>query len=202
MTIDDINNAKEEDLTRFTGIGPGIAKRIIDNQPHRNWKEVLEVPYMDEALIEKIKEKDKRPTNPHGANGSVPDPRQAQFLKYYIDPESDTHGNSYRSAMRAGFSKNYASVLSAKMPDWLKEKVSQSDLVSKAFRNLEDFLDEEDDKRLKWKASEFTLERLKREVFGKQVDVTSGGEKLKPELSDKQREEIIKEVIEEYKGRA
>lgn len=35
--------------------------------------------------------------------------RQMKFIDSYMDPKSDTFGNSYQSALKAGFSETYAS---------------------------------------------------------------------------------------------
>jgi len=35
--------------------------------------------------------------------------RQLKFIDSYMDPKSDTFGNSYQSALKAGFSESYAS---------------------------------------------------------------------------------------------
>ena len=35
--------------------------------------------------------------------------RQVKFIDAYMDPKSDTFGNSYQSAIKAGFSESYAS---------------------------------------------------------------------------------------------
>lgn len=34
--------------------------------------------------------------------------RQVKFIELYMDPNSDTYGNSYQSAISAGFSETYA----------------------------------------------------------------------------------------------
>lgn len=41
------------------------------------------------------------------------DPRQEAFLDYYYEPESETFGKVYQSAIRAGYSESYAKVLRA-----------------------------------------------------------------------------------------
>lgn len=197
MTIDEINNATEKELTNFPGVGPGIAGRIEKNKPFKHWSDVKEVAYVEDWILEELKEKEKRPTNPNGANRNNPDPRQSKFIANFLNPESETYSNAKASALRAGYSKAYAKEITGRMPSWLEESVENSELVEKAMRNLLEFLDEDDDKRLKWKASEFTLERLQKEKFGKNVDVTSGGDKIQPELSEKQREELIEEIKEE-----
>ena len=199
MNKDQLNNITKEELMLYPGIGQKISERIINNQPFRSWNELLEIPYVEEQHVKTLKEKKLRKSNPHGANDKLPDPRQADFLSYYLNPESETFSNCYGSAIRAGYAESYAISLSGKMPSWLEERVRDNDLVTKAMNNLVELLDEQEDKRLKWKASEFTLERLSRKKFGKNVDLTSQGERIKPELTDEQREKLIKELVKKYK---
>lgn len=89
----------------------------------------------------KIKVKNRSVSNPHGANQWVADPRQQLFLAYYLDPKSTTFSNALQSAVRAGFSLEYAENIMAKMPDWLAEKVGNSRMLMKAERNLDEALD-------------------------------------------------------------
>lgn len=83
-------------------------------------------------------------TNPHGANQYKLDPRQAMFLAYYIDPESQSRGNAYKSAILAGYEEEYALNITSAMPLWLSEKIGEyerSGLLAKAEKNIEKFLD-------------------------------------------------------------
>lgn len=105
-------------------------------------------------------------TNPNKANQYRPDPRQQLFLVNYINPKSKTFGNCYRSALKAGYADEYATTLTGKMPTWLAENVKDNGRVAKAEENLDAFLDEEEDKRLKFDATKFTLTKLKREKYG------------------------------------
>jgi hypothetical protein len=90
-------------------------------------------------------EKSLARTNPHGVNQyTPPDPRQAFFLSYFLDPKSETFSNCYQSAIKVGFSEAYAKVLTSQMPDWLSEKLREIELdsmVLKAKRNLDLILD-------------------------------------------------------------
>lgn len=80
-------------------------------------------------------------TNPNGANQYVLDPRQSLFFEYYLDPKSETFSNALQSAVMAGYTEEYAKVLMSKMPTWLSEKVNDMNLLSKAERNINKFLD-------------------------------------------------------------
>ena len=43
-----------------------------------------------------------------------PDPRQATFLAYYLNPKSDTFSNAYQSGIKAGYSEEYSKVILSK----------------------------------------------------------------------------------------
>ena len=40
-------------------------------------------------------------------NQYKPDPRQALFLKHYLDPKSPTFSNALQSALKAGYEQEY-----------------------------------------------------------------------------------------------
>lgn len=50
-------------------------------------------------------------------------PQQIDFLKYYTDPKSGTFSNATQSAIKAGYSQDYADNLTSLMPDWLSENI-------------------------------------------------------------------------------
>lgn len=52
-------------------------------------------------------------------------PRQSQYLHGYHDPTSPTFGNSYRSALAAGYSVQTARNFNHLQPDWLSENIGQ-----------------------------------------------------------------------------
>jgi hypothetical protein len=85
--------------------------------------------------------KGKRKSNPNGANQHLIDPRQQFFLAYYLDPKSETFSNALQSALKAGYAQEYAENLLSKLPDWLTDKVGKLNLLAKAERNLEEFLE-------------------------------------------------------------
>lgn len=82
-------------------------------------------------------------SNPNGANQYKIDPRQSVFLKYYLDPKSKTFSNAYKSALKAGYSKEYAEVIVGQMPKWLSEFLGDISLLDKAERNIKEFLEME-----------------------------------------------------------
>ncbi len=77
------------------------------------------------------------------------DPRQALFLEYYLKPQSPTFSNIYQSAIKAGYSDEYAQNMRAKTLEWVSENVgtvTKDELVTKAKRNLDKLLDSQDEK--------------------------------------------------------
>lgn len=78
--------------------------------------------------------------NPHGANQSVVDPRQAVFLAAYIDPESPTWSNAKQSALKAGYSEEYADNIMSLMPAWLSDNIGDDRRVRMAERHLDEVL--------------------------------------------------------------
>lgn len=74
------------------------------------------------------------------------DPRQALFLKYYLKPGTPTFSNIYQSALKAGYTENYASNLNSKV-DWVVEnsrEITKDELVKKSKKILNKALDGED----------------------------------------------------------
>ena len=60
-------------------------------------------------------------SNPNKANQYQLDPRQKMCWDLYIDPNSPTFGNAYRSALQAGYEENTAAVITTL--NWFKEKL-------------------------------------------------------------------------------
>lgn len=117
-------------------------------------------------------------SNPNGVNQyTAPDPRQQLFLKYYLDPKSKTFSNSYQSALKAGYEDEYAKVVLSKDLDWLSSIIKDEHLIKKAEKNLDIFLDGEDEK-IKADITKFVLTRLNKQKYSErtETDITSGGQ--------------------------
>lgn len=70
------------------------------------------------------------------------DVRQSAFLEYYLSPKSETFGNAYKSALKAGYSDEYAQVITVQATRLISEVESRRGrLLDKAERNLEEFVD-------------------------------------------------------------
>ena len=63
------------------------------------------------------------------------DPRQLLMWNSYCDQKSDTFGNAYRSAKKAGFSESYATNITC--CKWFRTKVRRNNLLGKAERALD-----------------------------------------------------------------
>lgn len=112
-------------------------------------------------------------------------PQQEAFLKAFLDPKSNTWGNYTQSALKVGYSKDYAENITHLMPDWLSDNIGKTKLVQKAEKNLENALDgllddpEKGKKEIQWKATEMTLKTLKKTDYSERTEVTgANGEAL------------------------
>lgn len=112
-------------------------------------------------------------------------PQQQLFLASYLDPQSETWGNAYKSALEAKYTEEYAKNMIGQMPKWLSENISDSSLTSKALVNLSDALDgyldqEGGTKTIQWKATETTLKAMLKEKFASRTELTgANGKELK-----------------------
>lgn len=68
-------------------------------------------------------------------------PQQENFLAFYVDPRSDTYSNACQSALKAGYSQEYAENITSLMPDWLSESIGDIKLLRKAENRLNQILD-------------------------------------------------------------
>ncbi len=131
---------------------------------------------MEEQILDKIEEpkeaskSDRLDPNPNGANQSRVDPRQALFLSYYLDPDSETFSNLMQSARKAGYSQNYSETMLTIMPKWLGVYVQDNYLVKKAESNLKEFLESATEKT-KADITKFVLERLNKKKYSQKVEL-------------------------------
>lgn len=112
-------------------------------------------------------------------------PQQELFLQNFLDPKSPNFGNYRQSAMKAGYSQDYADNISVQMPEWLFNNLGKSRKVIKAEKNLDDALDgllddpEKGKKDIQWKATEMTLKTLKKDDYSERTELTGkNGEDL------------------------
>jgi len=104
------------------------------------------------------------------------DPRQQNFLAYYLNPKSETFSNCYKSALKAGYKEEYAKTLTAQMPDWLSDNINRANMLIKAERNLEKALDipiyDKDIGQRALDATKFVASRLGKEVYSERTEHT------------------------------
>lgn len=128
-------------------------------------------------------------------------PQQELFLKSFLDPKSTTFGNYLQSALKAGYSQEYSESISYQMPEWLSDALGKSRMVQKAEKNLDLALDgllddqEKGKKEIQWKATDFTLSRLRKDVYSERQEVTGkDGSPLVPQLNDDEKNKL-KELL-------
>lgn len=141
------------------------------------------------------------------------DPRQQECLANYLNPDSETFGNAYQSAIAAGFSDEYARNFTYKRPRWWAEKVGNNYNLARAEKNLTEFLEMNtkiavhkndaafDDPglcRVKADITKFVLERLNKQKYSVRQELTDGeGQPLKfGELSDEELDQKIKDAVQ------
>lgn len=98
-------------------------------------------------------------------NPKILTPQQEEFLKNYLDPQSETWSDAYNSAIKAKYSIEYAESIRNQGVKWIDEAIQDSDLLQKALKNLKDFLGDKETKNIQWDASKFVLERLGKKKF-------------------------------------
>jgi len=108
------------------------------------------------------------------------EPRQLLFLTHYLDPKSKTFSNAYQSALLAGFSEEYAQNMTGQMPDWLSESISDLKMLNKAEKNLDEFLDDKEDKKIKADITKFVASRLGKKKWSERQehDHTTKGKEI------------------------
>ena len=123
-------------------------------------------------------------------------PQQLAFIAYYNDPTSESYGNARQSALRAGYTQDYADNITVESPNWMTDSVRHASLVKKAEQNMRDIVDmpinkaETNPSIMKvWQDSnKFLLERLGKESYSSRQELTGkGGKQL---FSDERRAEI------------
>ncbi len=99
---------------------------------------------MKSKAIKKIK-KNKRKTPPkiqEVVDEMIDmDPRQQAFAIAYMDPGSLTYGNALQSALKAGFSAEYADNILALKPRWLSEIIGKMNFMDTVKSNIKKHLE-------------------------------------------------------------
>lgn len=121
-------------------------------------------------------------------------PQQELFLASYTNPKSETFSNATQSALKAGYSQDYADNIMALLPDWLSENIGDMKRLRKAEKNLDEvqnlpIVDEEGkvdvqllDKRTK--VDMFLAERLNKAKYSTRTELAGkNGEPIKIEFA-------------------
>lgn len=63
-------------------------------------------------------------------------PQQTEFMSYWLDLDSETFGNAYQSALRAGYSNQYANQLASPSINnkWIQEYTNRLNLTDEHIR--------------------------------------------------------------------
>lgn len=132
-------------------------------------------------------------------------PQQLAFKEAYLNPESETFSNAYQSALKAGYSDEYAKNITGQDNDWLSEIIRELEMRLKAEKALNktlDFIDHENPSMVKigQDSAKFVSERIGRFKQKSEVDLTSKGEKIdamSPAFAEavKQFEETLKKSV-------
>jgi hypothetical protein len=110
------------------------------------------------------------------------DPRQTAFKQYYIDPNSPSFANARGSAIRAGFSEQYADNITVQQPAWLGDMLQEThvvraEMLALSERNLKNVVSEPkpEDKDLKklWvQTSQYVSGTLGKEFYSTRSELT------------------------------
>lgn len=122
--------------------------------------------------------------NPNGANQYQVDPRQALFLANYLNPKSETFSNALQSALKAGYSQEYAESILTKDLDWLAESVGNEKMVKKAEKVIDEMLDLDSSEpqlvKIKQDTAKFVTSRLAKQKWSERTEVTGANGKDLP----------------------
>jgi len=106
-------------------------------------------------------------------------PKQIEFLRYYTDPKSPTFSNALQSALKAGYSQEYSEVITSQDNEWLSENLGDLKRLKKAESNLDYFLNDCDDDKVKADITKFVAKGLGKNKYSERTEMTgANGEKI------------------------
>ena len=112
---------------------------------------------------------------------AIIDPRKAQFLALYNDPESKTFGNAYQTALAVGFKESYARVITAQTPDWFKDNARHGELMELAEQKLKHFLtftpENPQEMKVQQDTAKFVASSLGKENYSQRQEIRDSGGK-------------------------
>lgn len=111
-------------------------------------------------------------------------PKQSDFAAYYLNPDSPTYSNATQSALKAGYTQEYADNITSLLPLWLSELMGKKKrLLSKAEKVLELTLDQTEDLKLSQDTAKFIAKTVGKADYSERNEVTgANGESLTPLL--------------------
>lgn len=133
-------------------------------------------------------------------------PQQEVFLSEYTNPKSSNFGNAVQSALKAGYTENYANNITGLMPEWLFENIGDMKRLRKAEKNLDevqnlDIYNEDGkpdaqliDKRTK--VDMFIAERLNKDKYSTRQEQTGkDGKDLIPETYTSEEKQALLNLL-------
>jgi len=114
-------------------------------------------------------------------------PQQQLFKECYLNPESETFGNAMQSALKAGYSKDYATNITTVDNEWMREIVGDHEMIKKAEKRLKEVLEvsfDDDAQKMNAvsKVATFVAERLGKHKWAQRNELTGrDGQDLLPQ---------------------
>jgi hypothetical protein len=113
---------------------------------------------------------------------TVTDPRVHLFKQYYIDPNSPSFANARASAIRAGYTEQYADNITAQQPAWLGDllqdtQVIRAEMLALSERNLKSVVSEpkpkdKENKKIWIQTSQYISGTLGKQHYSTRQEVT------------------------------
>lgn len=139
------------------------------------------------------------------------DPRVDMFKQFYMRPDSYTFMNARGSALRAGYTEQYANNITVQRPKWYAEMLESSDhkraemlkkAESRLYERVEESVERGDNGRLKIQTdvAKFVSERLGKDVYSTRNEVT--GADGKALFSDQDRDAAAVPLEQLFKTKA
>lgn len=123
-------------------------------------------------------------------------PQRLAFKEAYCNPESDSFGNAYQSALKANFSEEYAKNITGQGVEWVSEIIRDQELLGQAEKNLKELLTQVDDIKVRADITKFVASTLGKRKYSSRQEVT--GADGKDLLPAKEEEEVAEEAITAY----
>lgn len=99
-------------------------------------------------------------------------PQQQEFVRYYLDPKSETYSNALQSALKANFKREYAESITSLMPNWLSEILGKHQrMLIKAEKRLESSLDSNDE-RIAQDTAKFIAKTIGKQIYSDRIEHT------------------------------